>query len=343
MIKKISFTEAVGQALSHDVTEIKPGRFKGAAFRKGHVIQECDCAHFKRLGKENFFEISIEEDEYHENDAAELISRALCGTGVSWFEPPHEGKIVIRAKADGLLKIDVETLARFNMIQEVMCATLHNNTLVKKGGIVAATRAIPLVVKKSLIHDAVALAEKADGVASVKPLRRARAGCVITGNEVFSGLIEDRFEPILRKKLEALGSEIIHVCFAPDDKEAIAAGIKDLLSRGADLIITSGGMSVDPDDVTRIGIREAGAENMLYGSAVLPGAMFMIAHIKGVPVLGTPACGLFHKVTVLDLILPRVLAGDTITEKDIALLGHGGLCMNCQTCIYPRCAFGKGS
>ena len=342
MIEKIPFTEAVGQKLSHDVTEIRPGQFKGAAFKKGHVIHECDCAHFKRLGKENFYKISIEEDEYHENDAAERMGRALCGKGISWFEPPHEGKIVIRAKSDGLLKINVEALARFNMIREVMCATTHSNTLVKKGEIVAATRAIPLVVKKSIIHHAVKLAEKAGGIASVKPLRRASAGFVITGNEVFSGLVKDRFEPILRNKLEALGSEVIHVCFTPDDKEAIASGIKELLARGADLIITSGGMSVDPDDVTREGVREAGADRLMYGSAVLPGAMFMLAHIEDVPVLGTPACGLFHEITILDLILPRVLAGDTITEKDLALLGHGGLCMNCRTCIYPRCAFGKG-
>ncbi len=343
MIKKIPFNKAVGQELCHDITEIRPGQFKGAAFRKGHVIHECDCAHFKRLGKENFYEISMEDDEYHENDAAELISRALSGSGVSWFEPPHEGKIVLRAKYDGLLKINVEALARFNLIREVMCATLHTNTLVQRGGIVAATRAIPLVVKKSVIQDAVRLAENVNGVASVKPLRRAKAGFVITGNEVFSGLIKDRFEPILRKKMEALGSEVIHVCFTPDDKEAISSGIKDLLARGADLILTSGGMSVDPDDVTREGVLEAGADSLLYGSAVLPGAMFMIARIKGVPILGTPACGLFHEVTVLDLILPRILAGDTVTEKDIAMMGHGGLCMNCETCIYPRCSFGKGN
>lgn len=343
MIEKVPFSEAVGLELGHDVTEIRPGQFKGAAFRKGHVIHECDCAHFKRLGKENFYKISIEDDEYHENDAAELMSRALCGEGVSWFEPPHEGKIVLRAKYEGLLKINIEALARFNMIHEVMCATIHSNTLVKKGEIVAATRAIPLVVKKDIIHEAVKLAEAVNGIAAVRPLRRAKAGFVITGNEVFNGLIEDRFEPILRKKLNALGSEVIHVCFVPDDKEAISAGIKELLARGADLILTSGGMSVDPDDVTREGVRDAGADRLLYGSAVLPGAMFMVAYINDVPVLGTPACGLFHKVTALDLILPRVLAGDIITEKDIALLGHGGLCMNCQTCIYPRCSFGKGT
>ncbi len=343
MIKKIPFDQALGQALSHDVTEIRPGEFKGAAFRKGHIISECDCAHFKKLGKENFYEISIEEDEYHENDAAEILSRALCGDGVSWFEPPHEGKIVLRAKCDGLLKINVNALAGFNLIPEVMCATLHSNTLVKKGEMVAATRAIPLVVKKSVVHHAAKAAKKVSGIASVKPLRHAKAGLVITGNEVYEGLIKDRFEPVLRQKLESLGSEVIHVSFTPDDTEAIAARIKDLLALGADLILTSGGMSVDPDDVTREGVRKAGAGSLLYGSAVLPGAMFMVAFIKDVPVLGTPACGLFHDVTVLDLILPRVLAGETITEKEIASLGHGGLCMNCRTCIYPRCAFGKGS
>ena len=343
MIEKVPFSEVVGSELSHDVTEIRPGQFKGAAFRKGHIINECDCAHFKRLGKENFYKISLEEDEYHENEAAELLSRALCGEGVSWFEPPHEGKIVLRARHEGLLKISVDALARFNMIHSVMCATLHSNSLVKKGEIVAATRAIPLVVKKPIIHDACKVAEAVGGIAHVKPLRHAKAGFVITGNEVFNGLIKDRFEPILRKKLEALGSEVIHVCFTPDDKEAIAAGVKELLDRGADLILTSGGMSVDPDDVTKEGVREAGAERLIYGSAVLPGAMFMVAYMGDVPVLGTPACGLFHKVTVLDLILPRVLAGDVVTEKDIALLGHGGLCMNCRTCIYPRCSFGKGT
>lgn len=343
MIKKIAFSEAVGRELAHDITEIRPGEFKGAAFRKGHVIQECDCSHFKRLGKEHFYDISIEEDEYHENDAAELMARALCGEGVSWFEPPHEGKIAIRARMRGLLKVNVDALAHFNLIPEVMCATRHNNDLVQKGEIVAATRAIPLVVKKEVIHEACRVAEKAGGLLSVRALKRARASLIITGNEVYNGIIEDRFEPILRGKVNALGGEVLSVAFAPDDRSEIKARLLEALEAGADLIILSGGMSVDPDDVTREAVRDAGAQRLIYGSAVLPGAMFMVASLGDVPVLGTPACGLFHRITVLDLILPRVLAGDVLSEKDIALLGHGGLCLNCSECIYPRCAFGKGS
>ncbi len=341
MMKKIAFSEAVGQELAHDITEIRPGEFKGAAFRKGHVIQECDCAHFQRLGKEHFYELSIEEDEYHENDAAELMAKALCGEGVSWFEPPHEGKIVLRARHSGLLKIDVEALARFNLIPEVMCATRHNNDLVQKGNVVGATRAIPLVVKKDVVHDACRAADR--GILTVRPLRHARAGLVITGNEVYNGHIEDRFEPVLRGKVATLGGEVVSVAFAPDDRSKIGECLKNALKAGADLILISGGMSVDPDDVTREAVKDAGAQRLIYGSAVLPGAMFMMAWLGDVPVLGTPACGLFHRITALDLILPRVLAGEILTEKDIALLGHGGLCLNCPDCIYPRCAFGKGA
>lgn len=342
MIKKVAFAEAVGMELAHDVTEIRPGEFKGAAFRRGHVIQACDCAHFQRLGKEHFYQIATEEDEYHENDAAEKMAQALSGEGVSWFEPPHEGKITLRAKYSGLLQVNVAALTRFNMVPELMCATRHTHDWVQKGDIVAGTRAIPLVVKKNIVDQACKVAADVGGILQVKPLRHARVGLVITGNEVYHGRIEDRFEPILRQKVEALGSTVVSVGFAPDDKDAIANRILDALAQGADLILTSGGMSVDPDDVTREAIRRAGAGRMIYGSSVLPGAMFLIADIGSVPVLGIPACGLYHRITVLDLILPRVLAGETVSEKEIAALGHGGLCLNCEECIFPRCGFGKG-
>ncbi len=342
MLKKLAFPDAVGLELGHDITEIRPGEFKGPAFKKGHLIRECDCAHFKRLGKEHVYQVEVEADEYHENDAAELMARALAGPGVSWFEPPHEGKVSLRAKRDGLLKVQVEALAGFNMLPEVMCATRHSNTLVHKGEILAGTRAIPLVVKKKVVDEACAIAQRAGGILSVLPLRTAAVGLVITGNEVFHGVIEDRFEPILREKVTDLGSTVVSVLFAPDDPEAIAAKITESVDSGADLIITSGGMSVDPDDVTCEGIRKSGVDHILYGSSVLPGAMFVVARRKQTPILGTPACGLYHRVTILDLILPRVLAGEEITQKDIALLGHGGMCLNCPECIYPRCAFGKG-
>ena len=224
-----------------------------------------------------------------------------------------------------------------------MCATLHSHTLVKKDELVAATRAIPLVMKRAPVERAAAIAGQNGGVLSVQPLRRAKTGLVITGNEVYHGLIEDRFAPVLSEKITALGSEVLGVAFAPDDADAISSAIRSHLEKNCDLILLSGGMSVDPDDVTRKGIRRAGASEFNYGASVLPGAMFLVAYIGEVPLLGVPACGLHHRTTVLDLVLPRILAGEKIGKKELAFLGHGGLCRDCPECSFPHCHFGKGS
>jgi molybdenum cofactor synthesis domain-containing protein len=223
-----------------------------------------------------------------------------------------------------------------------MCATLHNHTLVRKGELVAATRAIPLVMPRASIERAAAIAGENGPVLSIKALRRARVGLVVTGNEVYRGLIQDRFAPVLTEKVTNLGSEVAALDFAPDDAGAIAAIIRAQLDRGCDLLLLTGGMSVDPDDVTRHGIRQAGADEFHYGSAVLPGAMFLVAYLGEVPLLGVPACALHHRATVLDLVLPRVLAGEHIGKAELAFLGHGGLCRDCTECLYPHCPFGKG-
>jgi hypothetical protein len=341
MLKKIELKEAVGTKLAHDITEIRPGEFKGPAFRKGHTVCNDDLCHLQKLGKNNLYVIDLEEDEIHENQAASIIAGALAGDGISWKDDPHEGKINLLAANDGLFKVDTTALAAFNMVDEVMCATLHNHTLVKKGEKVAATRAIPLVMKRVPVERAAAIARQNGAVLAVKPLRKVKVGLVITGNEVFHGLIEDRFAPILSEKVTALGSKVDGIVFAPDDEELISKAIVNHLARGCDLIMLSGGMSVDPDDVTRKGIQNAGATEMNYGSAVLPGAMFLAAYIGDVPLLGVPACGLYHRITVLDLVLPRILAGEYIGKADLAFLGHGGLCKDCEECTYPHCPFGK--
>ena len=238
--------------------------------------------------------------------------------------------------------MDKASLAAFNMVDEVMCATLHSYTLVEKGQLVAATRAIPLVMKRAPIERAAAIAGQNNGVVSVKPLRKAIAGLVITGNEVYHGLIEDKFAPTLRSKIAELGSEVAGVTFVPDDMEMIAGAIRTYLEEGCDLLMLSGGMSVDPDDVTRKAIRQAGADEVYYGAAALPGAMFLTAYIGEIPLLGIPACGLHHRITVLDLVLPRILAGERIGKRELAFIGHGGLCKDCPECSYPHCPFGQG-
>jgi molybdenum cofactor synthesis domain-containing protein len=344
--KIVPVTEAVGLVLSHDITEIRPGEFKGRAFKKGHIVREEDISHLQRLGKEHLFVLEIKEDEIHENDAALAIANALAGDGVKIEGEPSEGKINLIAARDGLLDVKQEALLEFNMLGDVMCATVHKNTVVKKGQLVAGTRAIPLVVKRDIVEQAVKTAQDAYGILSVKEMRKPEAGIVITGNEVYYGKIKDAFEPVIRKKIKDAGGDVIGVRFAPDDTKIIEESIRELIASGADLIITTGGMSVDPDDVTRFAIRNLGVEEFIYGSPVLPGSMFLVAYAslrtsELIPILGMPACGMYASITVFDLILPRILAGEKISRKEIAELGHGGLCLKCDPCRYPVCPFGK--
>ena len=337
--RTVAVEDAVGMVLGHDVTEIIPGVRKGAAFKKGHVIEQKDVEHLKRLGKERIYVLSIPPDLMHEDEAAEAIARALVGDGVRLGGAPSEGKINLVASRDGLLKVDVRRLEAFNREGEVMCATLHTNTVVKEGRIVAGTRAIPLVVDRALVARAVAAAQ--GGVVSVIEMRAPKAGLVITGTEVYEGRIKDAFATVITQKIAEMGGSMAGIRFAPDDAERIASEINSLIAAGADLIITTGGMSVDPDDVTRHAVRLSGATEMTYGSPVLPGAMFLVAYIGGIPVIGIPACGMYSKRTVLDLVLPRILAGERLGRTEIASMGHGGLCLHCEECSYPVCPFGK--
>jgi hypothetical protein len=360
--KTIPVEDAIGMVLAHDITEIRKDEFKGRAFKKGHIIKQNDISHLQRLGKEHLFVLNIGDDEIHEDDAAYAMANALMGEGVKIEGEPKEGKINIIAERDGLLKINKDALLEFNMLDDVMCATMHNNTVVKKGQLLAGTRAIPLVVKKSIVEEAVSIAKNSGGVIEVKELRRPKAGVVITGNEVYYGRIKDAFASVIRKKIEAFGGEMVGIYYAPDDEKFIEERLRELIAAGSDLLITTGGMSVDPDDVTRFAIRSLGATDITYGSAVLPGAMFLVAYISAterqsdsataasplhrftdspIPVLGIPACGMYHKTTIFDLVLPRVLAGEKIGRHELAELGHGGLCLNCKECNYPICPFGK--
>jgi hypothetical protein len=343
MLKKIKLQDAVGTKLAHDITEIRPGEFKGPAFRKGHTVCNEDLCHLQKLGKNYLYQIDLADDEIHEDQAAAILAGAMAGDGIVWQDEPREGKIKLLADRDGLFTVNTSALAAFNMVDEVMCATLHSHTLVRKGELVAATRAIPLVMKRAPIERAAAIAQQNGATLEVKVLLAAKVGLIITGNEVYHGLIEDRFAPILSEKVTALGCTVNNPAFAPDKPEIIRDVIKNQLEKGCNLLMLSGGMSVDPDDVTRQGIRLAGATEMSYGSAVLPGAMFLMAYIAEVPLLGVPACGLHHRITVLDLVLPRILAGEKIGKAELAFLGHGGLCKDCEECVYPHCPFGKGA
>ena len=286
--KTIPILESVGTVLAHDITEIRPGEFKGRAFKRGHVVRQEDICHLQRLGKDHLFVLNLAEDEVHEDDAAFAFANALMGSGVTMQGEPKEGKISIIAEIEGLLKIQKDALLEFNMLSDAMCATLHDNTVVKKGQVVAGTRAIPLVVKKDLVQVATAIGKKAGHIISVRSMRRPKVGVVITGNEIYYGRIQDAFAPVISEKIKAVGGELVGIYFAPDDEAYIESRLRELLHAGADLLITTGGMSVDPDDVTRFAVRNLGATDITYGSAVLPGAVFLAAYLKDIPILAFP-------------------------------------------------------
>ena len=341
--RTVKVEEAVGMVLPHDMTQIIPDIKKGPLFKKGHVITEDDIEKLKSIGKNNIYVLDIQQDEIHEDEAALKMAPAFAGTGIHFDPSPSEGKITLKARYDGLFVVKKEVLNRINMLGEVMMATLHTDTPVNEGQTVAGLRAIPLVLDRKTVENAVNIAEDAGHVIEVKPWTISKAAIVVTGQEVYEGRIKDAFAPVISEKLKQFDVKIVKSAIAPDDTEQIRNAIGDALECGAELIICTGGMSVDPDDVTRMAIAKSGARDIVYGSPVLPGAMFLAGYIDGkVPVLGIPACGMYYKTTVFDLVLPLVLAGIQIDRERIASFGHGGLCLNCKTCKYPVCPFGKG-
>ncbi|NSW84989.1 MAG: molybdopterin-binding protein [Syntrophobacteraceae bacterium] len=341
MLKEVNLENAVGMVLAHDITEIRRGEFKGAAFRKGHRVREADICHLQRLGKSRLYVLEVEEGYLHEDDAAVTLAEAFCGLGVIRDDEPGEGRIRLYAGMAGLFKVDVEALFDVNLSGEIACASRHTGTLVQKGETLAAVRSIPLIIRSAVVDEAVRISKSRGGLFSIAPLMKARVGLVITGNEVFTGLVQDQFEPVLRRKIQQIGSIVTRVAFAPDDVLLIARNLRMTIAMGVDLVLITGGMSVDPDDVTCKGVKLAGACDFIHGAPVLPGSMFMIARIGRIPVMGIPACGIYHDATILDLVLPRVLAGEHLTRRDLAVLGHGGLCLHCGTCRFPACPFGK--
>ncbi len=340
MLRKVRLKEAIGMVLAHDVTKVIPGQFKGPGFKRGHVISEEDIPELLKLGKEHVYVLELGEGEIHEEEAAWRISRAIAGQGVG-FTKPSEGRINLEAKSSGLLKINKHLLKEINSLGEVIISTLHNNTLCRAGMMVAGTRIIPLYIGEAVLKRIEQICRKEGKVVEVIPFKKKRVGVIITGNEVFKGRIEDKFGEVIQRKVEALGSVLDHKVIVPDDADMIAQAIKGLISKGTEVVIACGGLSIDPDDVTVEGVGRSGARIISYGAPVLPGAMFLYALYKGVPILGAPACVIYSPATILDLILPRVLAEEKISREDIIELGHGGLCLGCQRCSFPICPFGK--
>ncbi len=338
-MEKIKVQESVGKVLCHDITMIIPGKVKMRAFKKGHIIKDEDIDALLSIGKDNIYVFEKQEGMLHENDAAKRLKKLVAGEGLE-FSDLSEGKITFIAKYDGLVKVNKEELFKLNYLGEICFSTIHNNTPVKKGEKLAGIRVIPLIIDENKILEAEdKIKEK---IIKVVPIKSKKVGVVTTGNEVYYKRIKDAFGPVIKEKVGEYNCEVIGQKILPDDKEKICYAIKEFIDEGAELIVCTGGMSVDPDDVTPGAIKNTEADIISYGSPVLPGAMLLVSYYNNIPILGLPGCVMYNKRTVFDLVLPRVLSDEKLEYKDIVEYGHGGFCMNCEICTFPKCGFGKG-
>lgn len=348
-MKLIRTEDAVGHVICHDITQIIKGVTKDAVFRKGHIVTEEDIPVLLSVGKDQLYVWEKQEGILHEDEAAEILC-GLCKNDYMSRSQAKEGKIELKAEVDGLLKVDSKGMKAVNSFGQMMIASRHGDFPVRKGDKLAGTRIIPLVIeeeKMNLAREACLQATGGKPILELKPFVHKKVGIVTTGNEVFYGRIQDTFTPVIEAKVAEFDTEVIaHETFADNDSQ-VTGCILRMIDSGADMILCTGGMSVDPDDKTPLAIRNTGARVVSYGAPVLPGAMFMLAYYEDaktgriIPIMGLPGCVMYAKRTIFDLILPRVMADDEVTADDLADLGEGGLCLNCPVCSFPNCGFGK--
>lgn len=338
-MKLVKTEDAVGHVLCHDVTQIIKGVKKGVLFKKGHIVTKEDISLLLSIGKENLYIWENDETMMHENDAA-MVLLSMCQNEYMEHGNISEGKIELSSTINGLLKIDTQALYTVNSFGQMMIATRHGNTVVHKGDKLAGMRIIPLVIEKEKMEKVKSLAHKP--ILEIKPFVLKKAAIITTGSEVYKGRIQDTFTPVIEEKLKEYGCTMVYHEICDDNDKMVTQKINEALDLGVDIVLCTGGMSVDPDDRTPLAIKNTQADIISYGSPVLPGAMFLLSYKGDVPIVGLPGCVMYSKRTIFDLALPRLIAKDKISASELASLGEGGLCLNCDICTYPNCGFGKG-
>ena len=340
-MKLIDTQNAAGHVLCHDLTRIVPGESKDAQFKKGHVVTEEDIPMLLSMGKDHLYVWETDENTLHENEAADRLA-ALCENEHMRRGEVKEGKIELFATEDGLFTVDADRLDALNDLPDIMVAARHTNSPVRAGDKLGGTRIIPLLIDRRRIDEAARLVGP-EPLMRLHPYREGlKAGIVTTGSEVFYGRITDKFTPVVEKKLAAFGIPLAERHVSDDQTANIVKAIGEVRAAGVDIVLCTGGMSVDPDDRTPAAIRDSGAQIVTYGAPVLPGAMFLLGYYDdGVPVMGLPGCVMYSRASIFDIVLPRVVAGVRISRRDLTRLGSGGLCLQCDVCTYPNCGFGK--
>lgn len=336
-MKKIKVQEAIGRSLCHDITEMN-GEFKGVAFKRGHIIQACDIAHMLRIGKQHIFVWEAQAGEIHEDDCARRMAAMAPVEGAHYTEPA-EGKVLLIADKRGMFRVNRQLLSKINSIGDITICTLPDHYPVEAGARLASMRIVPLVTKEEQILEAERLCRDTP-LLRLLPYRYKKVGVIITGSEVYHGRIQDRFEPVVRDKMKQYPSEIVGITVCDDDLDLIADAARAYLEKGADFLIFTGGMSVDPDDLTPTAIRQLGADIVTHGVPAQPGNMTLVAYLGDIPILGIPGAAIKLPTTVFDVLLPQIFAGERIRKEDLVKLADGGLCQMCKSCHWPNCTFG---
>ena len=337
-MKKIKVQDAVGMGLCHDITEMNDG-FKGAAFKRGHIIRQQDIEHMLRIGKQHIFVWEENAGEVHEDDCAKRMAAMAPVEGAHYTEP-SEGKVLLIADQRGMFRVNRSLLHKINAIGDITITTLPDHYPVEIGARLASMRIVPLVTKEEQILEAENLCAK-EKLLELKPYRQKKVGVIITGSEIYHGRIQDKFGPVVQGKMNPYPSEIVGIRICRDDLEEIVNAAKTHLEKGADFLIFTGGMSVDPDDLTPAAIRKLGAEIVAYGVPSQPGNMTLVAYLGDIPILGVPGAAIKLPTTVLDVLLPQIFAGDKISREELLGLAEGGLCQMCKICHWPNCTFGR--
>ena len=337
-MKKINVENAVGMELCHDITEMKDG-FKGAAFKRGHIIREEDIPHLLDIGKRTVFVWEAGAGEIHEDDCARRMS-AMCPVENAHYTEPAEGKVLLFADRRGMFRVNRELLTKVNSIGDITIATLPDHYPVEAGARLASMRIVPLVTKEEQIVEAERMCAD-EKLIDLLPYQNKKLGVVITGSEVYSGRIKDKFEPVVRGKMKYYPCEIVGVTSGDDDLDMIVGAANKHLENGADFLIFTGGMSVDPDDLTPTAVRQLGADIVTHGVPSQPGNMTLVAYLGDIPVLGVPGAAISLPTTVFDVLLPQIFAGEKLTKQDLTGLADGGLCQMCKVCHWPNCTFGR--
>ena len=341
-MRKVKVQEAIGETLCHDLTAILEDGFKGVKFSREHVITEGDIPKLLDIGKTHIFIWEPEKDEVHEDDAARALVEVICDDSLI-CTGPSEGKFLISAGMDGVFCVKSDALLQINQVDDYTVATRKGFSPVTAGEKLVGARIVPLVTKQKNVDKAVRIAKENYPVLSMAPYKVKKAGAIITGSEIYHGRIKDAFEPILRQKMAMYGTDLSAVTICDDDLEMIKNTIATYLQAGMELILLTGGMSVDPDDLTPLAIRESGARLITQGAPMQPGNMLTIAYLNDSVLIGIPGASMHAPVTSLDVFLPRIMAGIPITKADIVRMGEGGFCMGCKSCTYPICYFGQNA